>query len=175
MDITPILTSTALAAVVAAGISGFITLRAKHRDYVNEYYGVILRRRISAYEQLENLIIAIKTAVIDSDSRPYHLLFSKADDWNSAYGLILNVNSQALWLSAEALDKTQELNYLVFRLDSNANAIEFGKNNYQKLGELRTDLERIIAEDLLGLHDVKHFLKRKKIVETGLREVRLSR
>jgi hypothetical protein len=136
---------------------------------------MILTRRIAAYERLESLIIAIKTAVLDTDNRPYHLLFSKDDDWNSAYGLLMNVTAQSLWLSAEAFNKTQELNYLVFRLNPDGGAIEFGKTNYEKIADLRTDLERILAIDLLGLHDIKRFLKHKQTVEKGLREVPLHR
>lgn len=173
MDAITILTSTGVAAVVSGSIQAFFSLRAKQREYVNEYYSVILKRRIAAYEVLEALIIAIKTAVLDTDNRPYHLLFSKDDDWNSAYGLLLNVNTQALWLSDKAFKKGQELNYLIYQPESDGGAIEFGKANYQKIAEIRVDLERIAAEDLLELHDIRSFLQRKRIVETGLRPIQL--
>ncbi len=173
MDAATILTSTVVTTVVSGLISGLYNLYAKQREYVNEYYGMILTRRMAAYEQLEALIIALKTTVLDTDKRPYHLLFSKDDDWNSAYGLLLNVNSQALWLSDEAFKKGQELNYLIYRPNSNGGAIAFGKENYLKIAELRADLERIAAEDLLKLRDIKRYLKRKRIVESGLRAVNL--
>jgi hypothetical protein len=58
MDTGTIFTSTVLATIVSA----LISLYAKQREYVNEYYSIILKRRIAAYEQLEKLIIAIKAA-----------------------------------------------------------------------------------------------------------------
>jgi hypothetical protein len=132
MDTATILTSTVVATVVSGLISGLYGLYAKQREYMNEYYSLILKRRIVAYEQLENLIVEIKTAVVDTDNKPYHMLFSNDDDSVMAYNLVLNVTSQALWLSDEAFKKAHELNYVVLGLKPVGGAIEFGKNNYQK-------------------------------------------
>jgi hypothetical protein len=175
VDISTILTSTAAAAVVSGIIAGLYALRAKHREYVNEYYKIILIRRIAAYEQLEGLIVMLKTAVLEDDNRPYHLLFSRDDDWKTAYDLLAKVISHALWLSEGAFKKAQELNYLIFRLKPSGGVIEFGKANYEKIAELRADLERIIASDLLTLHDIKRFLQEKEKVESDFRVVNLHR
>jgi hypothetical protein len=132
--------------------------------------------RIGAYEQLEKLVVAIKTAVTDeNDNKPYHLLFSKDDDWQSAYNLLFNVMSQALWLSNEAFEKTRDLNYRIFRRRPEGGAIEFGKQNYQFIATLRSELERILADDMLALHDVKRFLKQKRKKDEGFHQVLLPR
>lgn len=115
-----ILSSSLASAIVGALIVGFYNLWAKRNEFVNDYYKSVVRRRIEAYEQLEQLIIAIKTTVLDTDKRPYHLVFAKDDDWESAHRLVLNVIAQALWLSEEAFEKTRDLSYLLFRLTPKA-------------------------------------------------------
>ena len=85
--------------------------------------------------------------------------------------LLMNIIDQAMWLSPEVFKKTQELNTLMFSLDPNGDIIKFGKENYLKIVEIRENLERLLVIDLIELHDIKRFLKRKSIVETGLREV----
>ena len=40
--------------------------------------------------------------------------------------------------------------------------IGLGKENYQVIAELRSELEKLLTEDMLSLHDVKGFLKCKK-------------
>jgi hypothetical protein len=174
MDAGTILTSTVAAAVVSGVIGGIYALRSKQREYVNEYYKIILTRRIAAYEQLERLVLMLKIAVLDEDKKPYHLLFSRDDDWQTAYDLLGNVMTQALWLSDDAFRKTQELNYLMFRFKPGGGVIEFGKANYRKIADLRVDLERIVATDLLALHDVDRFLRQKKNVKSEFNEVRVD-
>jgi len=53
--------------------------------------------------------------------------------------------------------------------------IEFGKSNYQRLATLRASLERILATDMLRLHEVKQFLKSKNKPDPGFRLVNLKR
>jgi hypothetical protein len=53
-----------LGALLGTLTTGFFSLWAKRNEYVNEYYKTVIQRRIIAYEQLENLIIAFKTSVV---------------------------------------------------------------------------------------------------------------
>jgi hypothetical protein len=148
-------------AFFTALIAGIYGLRAKRNEYVHDYYKRVIDRRIVAYEQLETLIVSLKTAVLEEDGKPYHVLFS--DDWKDAYSHILAVMSQALWLSDEAFEKTRELNYLVFRLRPDpSEVIAFGKQNYAAIARLREDLQTILAADMLNLPNVKRFLTKKK-------------
>src|ERR1017187_10385053 len=108
MQLSPVqlaLLSSALTlggALFTALIAGIYNLRAKRNEYVHDYYKRVIDRRIVAYEELENLIVNLKTAVLDEDGKPYHVLFS--DDWKDAYSHIFPVLSQALWLSDEAFE-----------------------------------------------------------------------
>jgi hypothetical protein len=150
-------------AVISALVNGIYNLISKRNEYVNDYHKMVVSKRIDAYETIEVLIVLLKTSVVDKDKRPYHFLFSKKDDWNTAYVAILGINAKAMWISDVAFHKAQELNYLMFSKneDEIGDAIEFGKDNYTKIATMRDDLEKILADDMLDLHNVKRFLKQK--------------
>lgn len=170
-----ILSSSVISGILGALVAGAYALRGKRNEYINDYYKTVILRRLAAYEQLESLIIALKTAVLDSDNKPYHLLFSKDDDWESVHQLLFRVMSQSLWISEEAFVKTRDLNYLAFRLKpGDRGVIEFGKKNYEAISTLRSTLENILAADMLALYDVKGFLKRKKKSTHGFHPVQLN-
>lgn len=155
-----------LGALLGTLIAGFFSLRVKRNEYVNDYYKKVIDRRIAAYEQLESLIVSLRTTFLGEDNKPYHLLFSldEASGLLPAYQMLQGIASQALWLSDEAFDKARELNHLLWRFKgSGSNPIEFGQQNYQALAGLRENLERILAADMLGLHSVKQFLLKKKM------------
>jgi hypothetical protein len=172
-----ILSTSAISAIIGAVIAGLYNLRAKRNDYVNDYYKAVIARRIAAYEQLEKLIGQLKACVVsEGDNRPYHLLFSseKVEDWTRAFVSLGNAMDQGLWLSDEVFDKLRDLNYLLFRFNKPASVIEFGKQNYQTVATWRADLERLLAKDMLRLHDVKRFLKHKNKSDPGFHPVQLK-
>lgn len=167
-----LISSSLVSAIVAALIAGVYALKNRQNEYVNEYYKTVIQRRIAAYEQLENLIVSIKVCVLDKDNKPYHLLFSEADNWD---GLYIKVISQSLWLSKDAFIKTRDLNYLVFSIrPDETNMIEFGKDNYEKIASIRAELEKTLAIDMLELHDIKKFLKNKMKVKHSFHSVNLN-
>jgi hypothetical protein len=152
-------------ALLGGLLGGAYSLRVKRNEYVNDYYKKVIDRRLAAYEQLESLIISLRTTFLGDDKKPYHLLFSQDGDGGllQAYPMIHNIAAQALWLSDEAFDKTKELNLLLWRFKSSgSNPVEFGQLNYEALSGLRESLERVLAADMLGLHDVILFLRKKK-------------
>jgi hypothetical protein len=167
-----ILSSSLISGVLGAFIAGRYNLLAKQNEYVNDYYKFVLTKRIAAYEQLENLIVGISTSVLDKDNLPHHIIFTGNDPWPNAFKLLLDVS--ALWLSDELFAKTRDLNYLFFRGSQyEGGAVEFAKQNYKAIAELREEIERIHHMDMLSLHDVKGFLERKKNNRSGFHEVRL--
>jgi hypothetical protein len=159
----PLLSSFA-GIVIGAVVSGLYTLRAGHKSYINDYYKVVVAKRVAAYEQLERLIISLKTSVVDKEDlmHPYHLIFAKDDTYTDAYRAVAEAMNQALWLSDAAFEKTQELNRLFYRLASEGSVIAFGKRNYQKIAQLRAELEDILALDMASMHDVRRFFRKKK-------------
>lgn len=158
-----ILSSTVVSGLISAIISGWFNLRSKNTEYSNAYYKMILERRLAAYEDVDQLIRCIKAAVVDSDQRPYHFLFSKDDDQIYVYQKISEAMSKSLWLSEDVFDVLREFNVLVAEgATKELGLIEFGKQKYKVIAELRTKLEQICAQDMIKLHDVPNFLKSKK-------------
>jgi len=159
-----VLSSSVISGAIGALIAGFFSIRVSQRNFKNDYFKTVLQKRITAYEELEKLAHAFKTSVMDADRKPYHLPFSKDDDYEFAHTLVFKVMMQSLWISEEAFCKIRDLSDLLYRLQPSENngAIEFGKKNYEKIALLRGDLETIIANDMLTLHEVKRFLKQKK-------------
>lgn len=157
-----VVSSSLLTSALTAIITGTFVLRAKRNEYANDYFKLVLERRLDAYEAIERLIVELKVAVLDVDQRPYHRLFSKDDDRIEVYRLLVAVLNKSLWLSDELFTLTRSLNILVYNNTSgNVGLIEFGKQHYIAIGKLRTKIERTYAEDMLVLHEVPRFLKRK--------------
>ena len=70
--------------LLGAIIVGAYSLRAKRNEYLNDYYKKVIDRRVAAYEQLESLIVSLRTTFLGEDNKPYHFLFSQ----NEANGLL---------------------------------------------------------------------------------------
>lgn len=169
-----VITSWLGSGVVGAIAAGIYSLRTKEKEYINDYYKEVIKRRIAAYEQLEQLIISLKSAVVDNDNRPYHLLFSSntEEGWKRVFELIFQTNG--LWLSDEAYSRSRELTVLIYPLGDPAQIVEFGKTHYQTIATIRADLERILARDMLNLHDVPRFLKAKDQPDPGFAVTKLK-
>lgn len=160
-----ILSSSLISGVLGAGVAGFFALRVKRHEYINEYYKSVLSRRITSYEQVERLIMMLKTAIVDKDQRPYHILFEQEE--KEVYSLLFGVMANALWLSDDLFEKTRDLNVLFYEHHpGDDDSVEFGKEHYKQIAELRTQIERLHARDMLRLHEVPRFLKSKKPKDT---------
>lgn len=147
--------------LLGAVVTGLYNLRSKRNEYANEYYKTVIQRRITAYEQLESLIVYFKASVVGTDNQAYHLPFSGENAKEELFKRFFSVMSQDLWLSDDAFLKTRDLNYLLFSMPE-TNAIEFGKQHYQAIAQIRESLEKILAADMMELHKVGRFLARKK-------------
>jgi hypothetical protein len=161
---------------LSALVAGIYNLRAKRSEYVNDYYKLVIKRRIEAYEQLERVIIQFKFTVVDDDKRGYHLPFASEEDkdWDATQILLAGVMSQGLWLSDKVFAKLRELNLILFRHSKPPSMVEFGKQQYEKIATLRAELERLLAQDMLTLHDVGLFLKTKDRPDPGFSAVYLK-
>ncbi|MGB4107672.1 MAG: hypothetical protein WBK55_07730 [Alphaproteobacteria bacterium] len=145
---------------VGALIPGILSLFEKKIGYANDYYKSIVQRRIAAYEELENLIIALKTSVIDTDNKPYHLLFAQEDEGKAVYFRTQSIMRQSLWLSNKALRKLISFGDRMFNADRK-DMVAFAKEHYKEIADWRHEIEKILAADMLELHNVKKFLKQK--------------
>ncbi len=164
-----ILSSSAISTVILAALQGLYHLRSQRNEYVNDYYKTVITRRIAAYEELEKMITSrLRVTVVGPDDRPFSLLFvHEVKDPNqvqSPHLALLSVTSACgYWFSNELAAKLEELESLISSVGSDdLAAIEFGKKNYQAVEAIGTELQRLLARDILKLHDVKGFLQSKE-------------
>ena len=169
-----LLSSSVLAATIGAIVAGVFNMKVKHREYENEYFKIVLSKRIAAYELVQKLVTGFKTAVVDSDGKPYHLIFSREGDLSEVHVLLAQLNDQALWLTNDLFDRVRDLSRVLFQARSfKDGTIEFAKLQYQEFALFREDLERMQVRDMLSLHQVRQFL-RKKEVKSGFENVKLG-
>lgn len=167
-----ILSSSLLSGIFGGLIAGIFSLRGKRNDYVNDYFKTVIARRLEAYEKLEKLINALKLSVLDDNYQPYHQVFSNEANWTDIYRLFLDATSHPLWLSSEVFAKTREMNIMFIHASTNSRElVEFGKSNYSSIAELREEIEKLHAKDMLTLHDVKGFLKKRKARQSGFSSI----
>lgn len=160
---TSILTSSVITAVTGGLLGGLVTLRVARNQYINDYYKLVLKKRVDAYEHVEDLITQLKTSLADDqDRKVYHFLFAEGDVSRAHKALFL-ISSQSMWLTDELVDETLKLNRLLYQCPSDpAAAIAFAKEHYQTIAKARTRLERLHARDFSVLHEVRRFLKAKR-------------
>lgn len=67
------MTSSVITAVTGGLLGGLVTLRVARNQYINDYYKLVLKKRVDAYEHVEDLITQLKTSLADDqDRKVYH-------------------------------------------------------------------------------------------------------
>jgi len=172
---TIILTSSVVAGLVSGAVSGLFNLLIKNLEYANDYYKIVVRRRVDAYEMLENFIGLFRSCVMDVDRFPYHIVFAGEDPQAAIFAATIDMQSKSIWIDKGAFEASQKLNYLLFDVPSDPqDCVEFGKRHYQEIANLRDNLERAVADDMLNIHKVSAFLRTRKRDATGFSAVQLG-
>lgn len=167
MEIIGLIISSSLAsAIITTILGGIISGWLKRIDYADEYYKQILKRRIEVYELLEAEIGILKQSCLDDDGKAYHLVFAYGKD--SFYDLqkgLMAVMAKSLWLSDDLQDIVVSINRefldASFTAQNDEALITVGKDKYQKIANLRHQLEQRFSHDISTLHQIKPFLKKK--------------
>lgn len=90
-----------LGALVGTFVSGFFTLRAKQNEYLNDFFKIVIGKRVEAYENLESLIQSYKSTVVEVDNQPYHRPFSS--EGQHMESLLLTCSRKSLPLKTRIL------------------------------------------------------------------------
>ena len=159
-----VLSSSLLTAAIGGLLAGIFALRAKSRDYINDYYKQVLEKRWEAYQLIETLIFNFKVASPDSNLRMIHQIFYRGPDDNpgSIYTLIIRTSALAFWLSDDIFAKSREIDVLLLQRTSDVSWQEFGALHYREFARIRVALERLYSRDLASLHRVPKFLNSKR-------------
>lgn len=160
--------SGVIAGIVSAIISYLTAIRLKRMDFKNEYYKSILKKRLHAYEFIENQIAVMKGIVLGEDGKPFHIIFGQGESkfYEFQKNLLLAI-SYSLWIDNKTSETLEEMNSLFFNLNnhiykkSNTEIEEIGKEYYNRVSNLRIQLENDIKGGLYDLHDIKKIFKSK--------------
>ena len=155
--------------LISALTSYFVSIRLKNQDFKNAYYKEIIKKRLNAYTFIENQISAMKGVILGDDNRPYHFIFGQGElKFLEYHKDLLIAISLSLWIDDKTVEKLQDINDIFFTLinkvhnKSNDEIEEIGKEYYQKISDLRFELEQTAKTGLYQLHDMKKAFKGKR-------------
>lgn len=174
--LTIIISSSVIATILSQIVSFFL----KRVDFKNEYYKLLIPKRMRAYEMIETQIALLRASVLDEkDQKSYHQVFAFGDEKFYEYTQSTTLaNAYSIWLDQPTYEILHELmqvyNKIPFEFDINKEdeLIKAGKKYYWEIGRLRDELEKQIRKDLLRLYDFKGI--RKKIVKPGKQNIMIN-
>lgn len=163
--ITTILTSSLIAGLVA----GLITIYGKGIDFQNEYFKMILKKRIDAYDWIEKVVLLLKstTETVGDKDHPYHDIWVIEDVFED---MLNNALLNNLWISRELCELLLKLKFIYMKELDKGPKIEdrilIGKKYYEELEEIRDSIENFLRKDLSCLHKVKSILSIQQYIST---------
>lgn len=166
--ITVIISSSVVATLLSTLLTWFINHRIKKQEFKNEYYKILIKKRVSTYELLEKQISILKFTIMDEDQLSYHDVFSQGLNYFiSSTNYVKLATENSLWLNEKTSVKLSKLshflNRILFRNPSESELREIGKKEYRNLAILRDELENLTRNDLLRLYDFKQISNKKKV------------
>ena len=179
MEIWQIILSSALVSSLLSSVATWlIGNHALNKSFKNDYYKLVINKRIAAYQYIDNQLKTIKISALDDDAKPYHLMFygDSKTVYKNQHNLIF-ARANGIWLSSKMEDALYELNKLFFEInnsitdDIDGNVV-VAKEYYYKVAEARDKVEMQLRKDMLVLYDVKGFLKEKRNFKLVKYEVR---
>lgn len=162
-----ILSSALISGTLSALISYFVSLHLKKKDFQNEYFKEILKKRLAAYEHIELQIAVLKTTVLDEDDgRPFTLAVAvdETEFQNFQKDLSLAM-TRSLWIDENTVHALEDLNSLLYRIENHVRGksaseiMTVAKDFYREVSKTRQNLEVCMKKGLYNLHDMKKAFK----------------
>lgn len=153
-----ILTSIIASTVIASIISSFVAYRLKTLDYKNEYYKIILNKRLGSYKTVEQIILLLQAIEYLEDGTPYHSTFFSDNYFTELRTAVRDALYQSLWLSSQTLYNVKRINELIIsfqfdeNLDRTIDILDKGIEQFKKIEDLKLNLEQSCRSDILHLH-----------------------
>lgn len=169
MEIWKIVLSSAFATSIVSSIATWlIGNSAQKKSFKNDYFKLVINKRMEAYQYIDNQLKTMKLSVLDDDGKPYHSMFY--GNLNTIYSNqrdIILARTNGIWLSTAMENELSGLNQLLFEINNNLtdvidNNVVVAKKYYSQVVESREKVENQLRKDMLVLYDVKGFLKEKR-------------
>ena len=154
-------------ATVAAIISALANLWMYKRKYKDDYFKMVVNKRIEAYALVEDVYKILKTKVSDDLGKTaFSIIFSDKEFLNKFHKKLYDAMSNNVWLSNDINDDLQYFNSMLLLSHKaiNETGIDIqtlGKQKNSIFTEIYTNIEKHYTKDMLSLHDVEGFLKSK--------------
>lgn len=169
MEIWQIILSSALVSSILSSVATWlIGNHTQNKSFKNDYYKLVINKRMEAYEHIDNQLKTMKITTLDDDAKPFHSMFygnQKTISENQNNLIIARANG--IWLSNAMENELSELNKILFDInheitDDIANNVSIAKSYYYKVAASREKVEKQLRKDMLELYKVKRFLKEKR-------------
>ena len=180
MEIWQIIFSSALVTSILSSVATWlIGNHALNKSFKNDYYKLVINKRMEAYQHIDNQLKAMKIATLDDDARAFHSMFygDQKTIYANQHDLFL-ARANGIWLSNDMENALSELNQLLFEInqditDNIDNNVALAKKYYTQVADTREKVEKQLRKDMLVLYNVKRFLKEKR--KTGYVEYQVKR
>lgn len=158
-----VLSSVVLSSIVSSIATYVITTFSQKQSFKNDYYKLVIDKRMDAYQYIDSQLRIMKMAVLDDDGRLYHSMF-----YGDQEKVLINqkdfimARTNGIWLSADIENAMSEMNKVLYEVngeitDDVNNNILVAKQYYTQIASAREKLEIQLKKDLLTLYDVPGF------------------
>lgn len=162
-----ILSSAGVASIISAIVGYVFNVLMQKRKYKDDYYKMVIAKRMDAYSKTEQVCKLLKTHTYDNETEgTYCIAFGSMDALLTLCKMMHNALSDNIWLSDSIHAEMQKLNNIIVEIEDGCRTKGFdvkriGIELYADIDTKRINIEKQYAKDMLTLHDVKDFLKSK--------------
>lgn len=158
MEIWHIILSSALVTSILSSVATWlIGNQALNKSFKNDYYKLVINKRMEAYQHIDDQLKAMKITTLDDDAKAFHSMFygDKKTIYANQHNLFL-ARANGIWLSNDMENALSELNQLLFKInyditDDIDNNVALAKNYYTQVADTREKVEKQLRKDMLVL------------------------
>lgn len=160
-----ILSSAGIASIISAIVGYVFNVLMQKRKYKDDYYKMVLEKRMNAYVQVEEIYKTLTTSIVN-DGKTHCIIFDNEKLYTSFLSSLYGAMRNNIWLSDNINNDLYYLNDMLSLVSKslNKNGIsiqELGEQKQEIFSETHIMIEKHYNQDMMTLHDVKGFLKSK--------------
>ena len=162
-----VLSSAGIASIISTIVGCVFNVLMQKRKYKDDYYKMVINRRMNTYEKVENVLNSLRTwTPKNSTQTTFCVIFENEEILVDFHKQLYDVMVDSVWLSEGINDNFEALNELIIKTEQGIMECGFDVNQMgTHLNDLMVDihnhLETHYINDMLKLYDVKDFLESK--------------
>ncbi len=162
MSYITLIVSVFTSAFFATIVSGYVSYALKKMDYKNEYYKVIIQKRLEAYSLIDEHLSELMLQFMDDSQKGYYAVFVNKNSLQLFINRFKPIFASSTWIGSEVIKKYIELKKTTndFIIENNNNYSEdhmkvFAVKYYPEINVIHKSLMEIIKKDYLTLYKIK--------------------